>query len=673
MSQPMIKLLQIRSFIACAILVALAAIHTVVAQSELPTPAPLPSPTPMGTPVPMPTMAPLPTPAPLPSLSPLPLPEVSPTATPSPTPLPDGTMPQALPPMPTPVPLPDAQTLSEDLNLPTPAQSPEPLTSGPETDKLKQSADLAMKQKMAVANFIQALEALTAKQRNPNVADMTIDEAVRIALKQNPAILDAVEQIRLNQGRVVQVRAQLIPQVNISSAYNQQGMNLASNGRSGPSTLTFPVPGGEPVVLKSGTPEIQNKTWNIQFAVTQLLFDGGRAISNTRAAIAAEQSAFFSLRATIDSIIAQVKTNFFQVVLNRALIVAQEQSVNLLQQQLQDQQNRYEAGTVPRFNVLQAEVALANAKPPLIQAQNAYRISLYQLVQLLGMDYPKGHPSEVPFNVIGALAYLPRKINTDQSIRVAIARNPSLKAQRQVILAQAANVDAQLAGYLPTINASGGYQVTNNLSTTSLTNTVEDWFFGATGSWAIWDGLATAGLVKQAKAQLEQAKINYDNSTREVILNVQQAISNLQQARETIDSQTASVVQGMEALRLAQERLDAGAGTQLDVLNAQVSLLQSQTFVLQARYDYIQALAQYDQALSLDTQYEDSFDDPLTRSEAKRFNKLNNPQRPQSRLPRSMRKSDPIKQILAVPSPTPKPKKAPKPKKEKKRHQNKNS
>jgi outer membrane protein TolC len=97
------------------------------------------------------------------------------------------------------------------------------------------------------------------------------------------------------------------------------------------------------------------------------------------------------------------------------------------------------------------------------------------------------------------------------------------------------------------------------------------------------------------------------------VLDVQQAISNLQQAQETIDSQTASVVQAAEALRLSRERLDAGAGTQLDVLNAQVQLLQAQTNVLQARFDYISAMASYDFALSLDTQYVETFDDPLVR------------------------------------------------------------
>lgn len=605
----------------------------------LPVFAQLPTPAPLATPGPLPVFTPLPTPPPLtlPGTSPAPTPTPAASATPSPqpTPLPDGTMPLAIPAMPTPVPLPDAQTLSEQLTLPTPAQTSEPLAQTPETNTLKESEDLAMKQKMAQADFVKALDALIARKRNPAVADMTIDEAVRIALKQNPTILNAAQQIRLTQGQFVTVRSQIIPQGNISSAYSQQAVDLASNGfgRRG---------------------DVQNKTWNIQFTASQLLYDGGAAIGGIRSARATENKAYFSLRSSIDLIISEVKINFFQVVLNRALIVAQEESVALLAEQLKDQQNRYEAGTVPRFNVLQAEVALANAKPPLIQAENNYRISLYQLVQLLGMDYPAGHPSEVPFNIVGNLAYTPRKIDTDQSIRVAIARNPALKAQRQSILAQAANVDVQFAGFLPQINANVGYQINNSLATQSLTSTVEGWFFGATGSWAVWDGLATVGNVQQARAQLEQARINYDNGVRQVILDVQQAISNLQQASETIDSQTASVVQAAEALRLSRERLDAGAGTQLDVLNAQVQLLQSQTFVLQARYDYIQATAQYDKALSLDTNYQDTFDDPLNRSQAKRFNQLNEPGRPQAPLPRSMRATDPIKPILEA-TPTPKP------------------
>jgi hypothetical protein len=117
---------------------------------------------------------------------------------------------------------------------------------------------------------------------------------------------------------------------------------------------------------------------------------------------------------------------------------------------------------------------------------------------------------------------------------------------------------------------------------------------------------------------------------------------------------SCGVGQGVEALRLAQERLDAGAGTQLDVLNQQTSLLQSQTFLLQAYYSYIIGVAEYDRALSLDTKFKDIFDDPLTKPQARRFQKINDPDRPQPKLPRAYRKKDPLVPILeATPSPTP--------------------
>lgn len=633
----------------------------------MPTPAPTPTPLPDGT---MPwTPPPLPALSPQPSLAPLP-PHLtsSPTPAPSPTPLPDGTMPWTPPAMPTPA-LPDASTLSDQLNLPLPApgQLSEPLPSTPETNTLQDSEKLAMQQKMIMADFEKSLTKLIAQQRNPKVADLTLNDAVRIALKENPQILNAIQQIRLTRGELIEVVSQVIPQIQITSGYTQQQESLNANGRGGGgSRIEIENPnGGKPIVLtlegSGGVP--QNQTWNIQFAATQLIFDAS-AIAGIKAGSAAYDSAFFSLRSVIDNIVSQVITQFYQVVLNRALIVAQQENVALLEQQVKDQQNRYEAGTVPRFNVLQAEVQLANAKPPLIQAANNYRTSLYQLVLLLGMDYPAGHPSEVPFNVVGTLGYSPRKVEADTSIRVAIARNPALKAQRQNILANASNVDAQLAGYLPTIRAQGGYQYTNDMGSPNLSKTVQGWFFGATGDWNIFDGGLTYGNVAQAKAQLMQAKNNYDNGIRKVVLDVQVAISNLQQAQETIDATTASVVQATEALRLSRERLDAGAGTQLDVLNAQTQLLTAQTNVLQARYDYIAAMASYDLALSLDTQYVETFEDPLVRplnpqalnrGERARFQKVTQPDRPQPKLPRAFRGNDPIKPILE-PAPTAKPK-----------------
>jgi len=592
-------------------------------------------------PSPTPEFKDLPTPPPLPDFTPLPMPSpetisaMENSITPVPTPLPDGSMPLTPPPMPTPPPLEEPPNVSDENAAPLPPQFAEPLQPGPETQTLDQSARDAVTKEMATANFYQSLDALIAKQRNPKVPDMTLEGAIPIALKQNPDILSAVQDLSSTSGSFISIRSQLLPQARIVSNYgitsrNIEDVNVGQN--------------------------INDESWNINLEFTQLIYDGGAAVSGIRAAISDEQSAYYRLRGVIDRTISSVKLNFFQVVLNRALIIANQQSVDLLTEQLKDQENRYEAGTVPRFNVLQAEVALANAKPPLIQAQNDYRISMYTLVRLLGMDYPPGFPSEVPFNIVGKLDYEPRTISADQSIRIAVARNPELKAQRQLILSEAARVNEQVAGYLPQINARATQTNESDLLTNNLTNMVNGWFFGVSGSWAVWDGLLTYGNVKTAKARMDQAKINYDNGVREVILQVQEAISNLLQARETVDSQEASVVQGVEALRLAQERLDAGAGTQLDVLNQQTSLLQSQTFLLQAYYSYIAGLAEYDRALSLDTKFQDIFDDPLTSPEGRRFNKINNPDRPQPKLPRAYKNKDPLVPILEkAPSPTPTP------------------
>jgi outer membrane protein TolC len=470
-----------------------------------------------------------------------------------------------------------------------------------------------------------------------NARKLSIDDAVQNALQKNPQVITAINSIRQASGNYITVRAGLLPQFGLlapSTAYSWKQNDLVNGQR--------PPQSSSAALNNILSPQLNNQSWNIQLQGSQLLFDGWKTPSNTKAAKFGEQIAYYQLRQTIDSTIATVIQQFYQVVLDRALVIANEQQVALYQTQVTDQQSRYDAGTVPRFNVLQAQVQLANAMPPLIQAKNNLRIALFTLVTTIGLDYPNIQNIEIPFDVVGDLSYHPRKIDSDASIHTALLRNPQLKAERQNILLAAQQITAAIAGWLPTINANGGYQIQSYQYDSTLQSTVEGWFFGVTGSWAVFDGLATYGNVKQAKATMMNYKTAYDNGVRQVILQVQQAISNLQQASETIESQKATVEQAVEALRLARERLDAGAGVQLDVINAQVQLLQAQTAVLNAYYNYIQSMAQYDQALSLNTQYEEFFDDPMNKWEKARFKKLNAEDRPRPDLPRALRHSDPL-------------------------------
>jgi outer membrane protein TolC len=148
----------------------------------------------------------------------------------------------------------------------------------------------------------------------------------------------------------------------------------------------------------------------------------------------------------------------------------------------------------------------------------------------------------------------------------------------------------------------------------SFHDTSKGWIFGLTGTWAVWDSGATYGRVKQQRALLSEAKITYDDDVRQVELEIQQAASNLLQNRELIQATEKNVEQADEAVRLAKARLDAGAGTQLDVLNAQVQLTTAQSTRLQALFGYDSSLAEFDRVTGAQSVYTEGFNNIAPRA-----------------------------------------------------------
>jgi outer membrane protein TolC len=197
------------------------------------------------------------------------------------------------------------------------------------------------------------------------------------------------------------------------------------------------------------------------------------------------------------------------------------------------------------------------------------------------------------------------------AIAVATERRPFLKQQRAAIFGQRDQIRIAMAGYLPTVRASGGYEFQSSPFSDNIRDVSSGYTVGATGNWPIFDGFQTAGRVKQARAQLATAQINYDDAVRQVELEVQQAYSNLQQGSELIRSQEENVAQAEEALRLASARLSAGAGTQLEVLNSRVEVTRAQSVRLQALFSYVSAQAEFDRVTSMDTEYHVTYNDPL--------------------------------------------------------------
>jgi outer membrane protein TolC len=470
-----------------------------------------------------------------------------------------------------------------------------------------------------------------------SVPTFTLDQAILTALQRNPTLLNAEQEIKRTRGVIIQVRAQALPQINANANFQWTDPHLtAARILGNTSTTTGLTPSGTAASLMEGlssqvgevrtpladptpapAPVTNVSTSDVSYAIsvtgTQLIFNG-TTFNQIRGTFFQRDSAYFAFRNTLDSLIATVKTQFYQIIVNRELVKVNEENVRLLEAQLKDQQNRFEAGTVPRFNVLQADVQLHNQLPNLITAQNNLRISKLQLAKTLGLYFQPRRGENPPLEVIGEMPYNPRSIELADAIELGKQRRPFLKQARANVLNQLQQVRAAAGQYLPNITTTGGGEWVSDPINSSWHDISKGWTALVQGSLPIWDSGSIAGQVIQQRALFSETKITYDDDVRQVELEIQQAYSNLQQNEELVTSQEKNVELAEEALRLAKARLDAGAGVQLDVLNATVQLLTAQSTSLQALFGYNSSLAEFDRATGAQSTYSEMFADLRPRA-----------------------------------------------------------
>ena len=295
------------------------------------------------------------------------------------------------------------------------------------------------------------------------------------------------------------------------------------------------------------------------------------------------------------------ETAYFDILLAAQQIDVQEASVKLLEQELNNTKRRFEAGVVPQFNVLRAEVEVANARPRLIRARNSHRIAKNNLANVLGYDLPSSVWEDIPLNLTTALEETPYKIDLQNALNQALTNRTDLAANRKALLAREEDVKFAKAANIPSLQGFVGYDVRNSILTDDISAEKHGWVAGAQVSWDIFDGLRTQGRVEEARARVDQAEIAIDELRRRIELDVRTAFSNFNEAREVLDSNRKVLEQAAEALRLATSRYSAGTGTQLDVLSAQTALTDARSTQVQALRDYQVAVARFERVVGLRT------------------------------------------------------------------------
>jgi len=403
-------------------------------------------------------------------------------------------------------------------------------------------------------------------------------DCLNIALAQNADILKAKSDLEASAGVVVQTRAVALPTLQAGSQ----------------------VKHSEPQAIESfpnSTPP--NNNWNSDIQIVQGIYEGGKLIAAIQAASATKKQSIAQYQTQVADTLLAVRLAYYDVLLAAQQITVNEASVKLLQKELDDQQRRFDAGTVPHFNVLRAEVALANAKPNLFHATSQYRVSKNVLANLLGYNLPREVLENIPLNLTDTFDITSWNMILPDAIQQALECRTELADLREQVVLQNLNIVNAKSGYKPTVQAFAGYTWNNSQFTdpNDLSYTIHGWNVGGQLTWALFDGGLTIGKVQQAKALYKKSQTELEDRSRQIELDVRTAYSDFLEAKEVLDSQTKVQEQAEEALREANARFDAGTGTQLDVLDAETSLTQARTTQVQALHDYATARARLERAI----------------------------------------------------------------------------
>jgi outer membrane protein len=379
---------------------------------------------------------------------------------------------------------------------------------------------------------------------------LTADEAVAIALKNQPQIGIAQGNLLTAAGRFQLTEADLFPNFVATGSYNR--------------TTIFRGPG----------------TGGGQFSaavnVDQLLFDFGRTRDAVRQQESLLRASRFTLSRTEQTVSLNVRQAFYNLAQDLANLTINEGNVANRQRQLDEAQARLNSGLGAPADVVQAKTNLAEGAITLTNARNSALSSRVQLAQLMGID-PRTPITPAP----SSEAALDVESDLQRLVEQAMANRPDIKAAQEQVNAARFAVSFAQKGNLPRVTANAGVGsrgATDPLATQSGT-------FGINVTWNFADSGFTAGSVKVARGQEQVARNNLIQITQTAVSDVSQAFLDLQSALQRVDLATTEVANALELVRISEGRFTGGIGSFLEVTNAQNSLFAAQRNQAQAQLD----------------------------------------------------------------------------------------
>jgi len=401
---------------------------------------------------------------------------------------------------------------------------------------------------------------------------LTLEDALAIADEKNRDVERAREYQRWVHAKYVEERAAAFPHVRIGASVARQSDTSQEDFFAGAEA------GGLEAFFTA-----DRDVRDAELSLSQALFTWGQVGAAIRGARLGIESASDDLRHARASARRDVTAAFHDVLLARELAAIARDTVDQKERHLEEARRRNALGTATDYDVLAAEVALANARPEAIRAANLVPTARERLRFLLAET---AREIDVTGDLAAIVAPAPEY---DEAIRTGLASRSDLQSlvhKRQVLeeLVKIRGSDDR-----PRLDLQASYAL-RSYDIAGFTSSGPAWGAGVYLSFPVFDGLATRGRVAQARSDVASATIEEARLRDAISLEIRVAVDAVREAGEIVTALSGTVGEAERLLFMAEKGYELGVKTNLDVDDAQLNVGLARANLARARRDYLVAV-----------------------------------------------------------------------------------
>lgn len=424
--------------------------------------------------------------------------------------------------------------------------------------------ELKTNMKKIIFSIISLFMILSSSSYPQNTIDgnLTLDEAIKLALKNQPLIEKAEDEVKAADAKIYGQKSFNYPNVEANLSYNRLGP-ISSIEFGGSSFLLYPA-----------------NNYDADIGARYTLYDFGKRNSLLDLVKSFKMTSEEKINYVKNQLSYSTVHLFYSILYLEKSLRVKNDEIKTLEQHLDITQKKVNSGTATDFDVLTTKVRVASAKNEKVDIENAINKEKIALRDLLGLS------SDKQINLSGDLTLMPQTTNSDSLLTQAFVQREEIKIAEDARNSLKLQKNVASHGDLPKLNLMANFGFKNGFMP-NIDVLRGNWVLGVSADIPIFNGFRKDAQVQEAEANLNANNAQILSLKRKIKTEVDQSISQLKTSQAQLSTTELQVEQAKQAVQRAEASYENGVITNLDLLDAETSLAEAELLHLRVVYQNV--------------------------------------------------------------------------------------